>query len=92
MNTVDDDASSRYVSLDDIFYYGGQNRRLHEAVLRHVAGGPEEIDLEIGDQISVNGNHWNGYSKGTNLRTAENGLYPTFKVPRDLRRPNNVLL
>lgn len=80
MNSIHPDASTLYTSLDDIYYYGGQKRRLHIAVLTHEADGPHEMDLQVGDQIAVAGNHWNGYSKGTNLRTKKNGLYPTFKV------------
>ena len=40
----------------------------------------EEIDLEIGDVIGIAGNHWNGFSKGTNRRTGKNGLYPSYKA------------
>jgi len=80
MNSLHPDASTLYTSLDDIYYYGGQKRRLHEAVLPHKANGPHEMNLLVGDEIAVAGNHWDGYSKGTNLRTKESGLYPTFKV------------
>lgn len=80
MNSIHPDASNLYTSLDDIYYYGGQKRRLHVAVLTHNADGPHEMDLQVGDQIAVAGNHWDGYSKGTNLRTKKSGLYPTFKV------------
>lgn len=82
MNSLHPDASTLYTSLDDIYYYGGQKRRLHVAVLPHHADGPHEMDLQIGDEIAVAGNHWDGNSKGTNLRTKKSGLYPTFKVTR----------
>lgn len=80
MNSLYPDASTRYTSLDDIYYFGGQNSRLNEAVLSHEANDQYEIDLQVEDQIFVFGNHWNGYSKGKNLRTGLVGLYPTFKV------------
>jgi len=80
MNSLYPDASTRFTSLDDIYYFGGQSHRLNEAVLPHEANGPDEIDLQVEDQIFVYGNHWNGYSKGKNLRTNLEGLYPTFKV------------
>ncbi|VVC25206.1 Hypothetical protein CINCED_3A022785 [Cinara cedri] len=80
MNSLHPDASNLYTSLDDIYYYGGQKRRLHEAILPHFADGPQEMDLQVGDEIAVAGNHWNGFSKGINLRTKKSGLYPTFKV------------
>ncbi|XP_025420415.1 alpha-(1,6)-fucosyltransferase-like isoform X2 [Sipha flava] len=80
MNSLHPDASERYASLDDIYYFGGQSHRLNEAVLQHNSNRPQEIDLQIGDQIFVDGNRWNGYSKGKNLRTHKTGLYPTFKA------------
>ncbi|KAF0715955.1 alpha-1,6-fucosyltransferase-like, partial [Aphis craccivora] len=79
MNSLHPDASTRYTSLDDIYYFGGQNYRLNEAVFSHEANNQYEIDLQVGDKIYVFGNHWNGYSKGKNLRTELVGLYPTFK-------------
>uniref|UniRef100_A0A8D8Y921 Alpha-(1,6)-fucosyltransferase n=1 Tax=Cacopsylla melanoneura TaxID=428564 RepID=A0A8D8Y921_9HEMI len=80
MNTMYPDASARYKSLDDIYYFGGQVSRIHIAVLPHTPKDPSEMELVVGDRISVAGNHWNGYSKGTNLRTNQLALYPTFKV------------
>ncbi|XP_026804438.1 alpha-(1,6)-fucosyltransferase-like isoform X2 [Rhopalosiphum maidis] len=80
MNSLYPDASTRYTSLDDIYYFNGQYHRLNEAVLSHEANEPYEIDLQVGDQIFVDGNNWNGYSKGKNLRTELVGLYPTYKV------------
>lgn len=80
MNSLHPDASTRFTSLDDIYYFGGQANRINEAVLPHKAVGPDEIDLEVEDQIFVDGNHWDGYSKGKNSRTGLRGLYPTFKV------------
>lgn len=80
MNSLHPDVSNLYTSLDDIYYYGGQKRRLHVAILPHYADGPQEMDLQVGDEIAVAGNHWDGFSKGMNLRTKKSGLYPTFKV------------
>jgi glycoprotein 6-alpha-L-fucosyltransferase len=28
----------------------------------------------------IAGNHWNGWSKGTNRRTGQNGLFPSYLV------------
>lgn len=80
MNSFYSDASTQYTSLDDTYYFGGQKPRINEIVLNHKATGPLEIDLKIGDKISVAGNLWNGYSDGIILRTRKSGLYPTFKV------------
>lgn len=32
------------------------------------------------DIIGIAGNHWNGYSKGVNKRTRQNGLFPSYKA------------
>lgn len=73
------DASAKFRSLDDVYYYGGQTANNRIAVLPHE---PQlgEIQLKIGDIISIAGNHWNGFSKGRNLRTNQMGLFPSFKV------------
>lgn len=80
MNSLQPDASAKFTSLDDTFYFSGQNHRLNVALISHKADGPEEMDLEVGDEIEVAGNHWDGYSLGINLRTHQTLLYPTFKV------------
>lgn len=80
MQTEHGDASSRFKSLDDIFYFGGQNAHNEKAVERHVAQNNHEIDLEVGDLIGIAGNHWDGYSKGMNRRTGRTGLYPSYKT------------
>ncbi|XP_018333907.1 alpha-(1,6)-fucosyltransferase [Agrilus planipennis] len=74
------DASARFRSLDDIYYYGGQNPHYYVAVLPHKAEGINEIDLKVGDLVGVAGNHWDGYSKGRNMRTNQLGLFPSFKI------------
>lgn len=85
MNSLHPDGSALVASVDEMYSYAHQNRRINVAVLRHKAhlhsNEPSgEMDLEPGDEILVSGNHWPGYSEGTNLRTMENGYYPTFKV------------
>ena len=80
MNSLQPDASAKFTSLDDTFYFHGQVHRLNVALLSHKSEGSEEMDLEVGDEIEEAGNHWDGYSKGKNLRTKKTLLYPTFKV------------
>ncbi|XP_046384162.1 alpha-(1,6)-fucosyltransferase [Ischnura elegans] len=86
MQQLRPDASDRFRSLDDIYYYGGQGAHLREAVLAHSPreGAPPgqdvELALEPGDLVGVAGNHWDGYSKGKSMRTGRVGLYPSFKV------------
>ena len=80
MNSLQPDASAKITSLDSIFNFIYHIPRLNVAIISHKADGPKEMDLEVGDEIKVFGNDWNGYSKGNNLRTKKKLLYPTFKV------------
>lgn len=90
MQTLYPDAYNRFKSLDDIYYYGGQNAHNVIASLDHKPGpnSHEQIQMKTGDLIGIGkvllftrilmlliysfitaGNHWDGYSKGKNLRT-----------------------
>ncbi|KAF7991358.1 hypothetical protein HCN44_002920 [Aphidius gifuensis] len=80
MQTYHIDAHDKFTSLDDIYYYGGQNPNPHVAIIEHIPKNLAEIELKIGDKIDVYGNHWDGYSKGRNARTSITGLFPSFKV------------
>ncbi|XP_059614550.1 alpha-(1,6)-fucosyltransferase [Phlebotomus argentipes] len=75
-----EDATQRFKSLDDIYYYGGQNAHNRRAVLPHTPRNSREIVMQKNDLISIAGNHWNGFSKGKNTRTNQVGLFPSFKV------------
>ena len=74
------DGSWRFKSLDDIYYFGGQGAHHVVAVMDHSPQTSNEIEIKIGDKIGIAGNHWDGYSKGTNRRTGLNGLFPSYKV------------
>uniref|UniRef100_A0A8R1TWA8 SH3 domain-containing protein n=1 Tax=Onchocerca volvulus TaxID=6282 RepID=A0A8R1TWA8_ONCVO len=74
------DAGDRFHSLDDIYYFGGQQAHEQVAVESYRAESNSEIDLKIGDTIGIAGNHWNGFSMGTNRRTGKKGLYPSYKA------------
>lgn len=78
MQTIQGDAGDRVHSLDDIFYFGGQNAHELEAIGGYQAEGHGQIDLLKGDIIGIAGNHWDGWSKGTNRRTGQNGLFPSY--------------
>lgn len=81
MQTRYSDASWRFRSLDDVYYYGGQLEHLVVALYDHTPRvGSGEIELKKDDRISLAGNHWNGFSKGRNLRTKKTGLFPSYKV------------
>jgi glycoprotein 6-alpha-L-fucosyltransferase len=51
------DASARFRSLDDIYYYGGQNAHNTIAVLPHEPKKGGEMSVLAGDLIGVAGNH-----------------------------------
>ncbi len=80
MQAYHPDASSRFHSLDDIYYYGGQNAHNQKALYSHHPRNREEIEMKPGDFIGIAGNHWDGYSKGMNRRIGQTGLYPSYKV------------
>ncbi|KAJ1346892.1 hypothetical protein KIN20_001816 [Parelaphostrongylus tenuis] len=80
MQVQQGDAGERFHSLDDIYYFGGQQAHEVVAVENHVPEGDGEIELRVGDVIGIAGNHWNGFSKGQNRRTGDSGLYPSYKV------------
>lgn len=79
------DGSWRYKSLDDIWYYGGQDEHQQEAIMSHHSTDREEIDLNIGDVIGVAGNHWNGFNKGRNHANNRIGLYPEYKTKEKIK-------
>uniref|UniRef100_A0A8C5HLR1 Alpha-(1,6)-fucosyltransferase n=1 Tax=Gouania willdenowi TaxID=441366 RepID=A0A8C5HLR1_GOUWI len=80
MQTLHPDASSFFYSLDDIYYFGGQNAHNQIAIYTHQPRNNEDVPLEPGDVIGVAGNHWDGYSKGINRKLGRTGLYPSYKV------------
>nr|XP_020655368.1 alpha-(1,6)-fucosyltransferase isoform X1 [Pogona vitticeps] len=80
MQTLHPDASAFFHSLDDIYYFGGQNAHNQIAIYPHHPRTADEIPMEPGDIIGVAGNHWDGYSKGINRKLGKTGLYPSYKV------------
>jgi glycoprotein 6-alpha-L-fucosyltransferase len=55
MQTRYPDAYNRFKSLDDIYYYGGQNAHNVVAVLDHQPKSSEQIQLKTGDQVGIAG-------------------------------------
>ena len=80
MNSKHPDASGNFHSLDDIYYFGGQNEHRVRAIYPHEAQNEGEIDLSVGDEIAIAGNHWDGYSKGRSHRLHMEGTFPSYKV------------
>lgn len=85
MQTYYADAYNRFTSLDDIYYYGGQNPHPQVAILDHKPRKSGELELKVGDLVEVYGNHWDGFSKGRNARTSMTGLYPSYKVKNPIK-------
>ena len=79
------DAYNKFTSLDDIYYFGGQIPHPQIAILGHKPRKSGELELKVGDPVEVYGNHWDGFSKGYNMRTSMTGLFPSFKVQKTLR-------
>ncbi|XP_014661833.1 PREDICTED: alpha-(1,6)-fucosyltransferase-like [Priapulus caudatus] len=80
LNTIHPDASAWFRSLDDIYYFGGQHAHNQRALYKHEKSSVQEIDINVGDVVGIAGNHWDGFSKGLNRNTGQQGLYPSFKV------------
>ncbi|KAI6190592.1 hypothetical protein M3Y97_00135300 [Aphelenchoides bicaudatus] len=79
------DAGDWFHSLDDVYYYGGQHAHDQVVVENHVAENSHQMDLKVGDVVGIAGNHWDGFSKGTNRRTGKVGLYPSYKAVEKYR-------
>lgn len=88
MQSLHPDASSLFVSLDDVYYFGGQNSHLQEALYAHTPRSPDDLALLPGDLVAVAGNHWDGNSKGVHQRSGKTGLYPSYKVREKVETVN----
>ena len=80
MQYLKPDASDNFKSLDDIWYFGGQDEHQQVVVMDHNPKTRDEIELKVGDTVGVAGNHWDGFNKGRNHRAGRVGLYPQYKT------------
>ena len=55
MNHKHTDASESFQSLDDIYYFSGQQEHRVTAIWPHKAAGKDEIDLAYDDVIHIAG-------------------------------------
>ncbi len=53
---------------------------LQTAIQEHQPQGEDEIELQVGDSITLQRNLWNGYNLGRNHRTNKVGNYPEYKA------------
>lgn len=83
MQNYHTDGSQKYFSLDDVYYFGGQQAHDVVAVEEHKPAsdsGHSEIPFEIGDHLGIAGNEKNGFSVGIHRRTLTRGEFPSYKV------------
>ncbi|XP_022245998.1 alpha-(1,6)-fucosyltransferase-like [Limulus polyphemus] len=80
MQTNHPDASSNFRSLDDIFYFGGQDYPYQTVIYDHQPRSSEEIELKKGDVLIPRTNLWNGFSIGMLRHNNKSGVYPSYKV------------
>ena len=48
--------------------------------MAHEPQGEGEMELNVGDTITLHRKLWNGYSEGHNHRTGINGNFPEYKT------------
>ena len=78
------DASNKYYSLDDVYYFGGQQGHDVVAIQDHEPPRDtykkDEISFKVGDRLVLAGNEKDGYSVGRHTSTRQSGQYPSYKV------------
>ena len=80
------DASKKYYSLDDIYYFGGQ--QAHDVVAiedNNPLKQYNQVPFKTGDHLGIAGNEKNGYSVGVHRRTLVRGDYPSYKVEEHIQ-------
>ncbi|KAM7539776.1 hypothetical protein Aperf_G00000028967 [Anoplocephala perfoliata] len=75
------DASMRAQSLDDSYYYGGQQQWHQTAIVDDI-----ETGIKAGDPVSVLGNHWNGYAKVILPQNKKEVFRPAYKFEGSFMR------
>uniref|UniRef100_A0A183TJN3 GT23 domain-containing protein n=1 Tax=Schistocephalus solidus TaxID=70667 RepID=A0A183TJN3_SCHSO len=79
------DASACFQSLDDVYYYGGQQAWPYEVIIPDSRSG-----LKVGDLVAFHGNHWDGLAKvsvataGSSRLSEEALLVPAYKFQQRL--------
>ncbi|BHF57668.1 Alpha-(1,6)-fucosyltransferase [Sparganum proliferum] len=75
------DASACFQSLDDVYYYGGQQPWPYEVIIPDERSG-----LKVGDLVTFHGNHWDGMAKVSVAASRSSGalLVPAYKFQQRL--------
>ena len=57
MNSKHTDASQNYRSLDDIYYFGGQEEHRVRAVWPNEAKSSRQLSFDLGDELGIAGKY-----------------------------------
>jgi len=57
MNSKHTDASQRFRSLDDIYYFGGQEEHRVRAIWPNVAKSKRQLSFDVGDILGIAGTY-----------------------------------
>jgi glycoprotein 6-alpha-L-fucosyltransferase len=83
------DASRLVYSLDDVYYFGGQQEHVLRAIHRKTENGGGNMDFAKGDLIKIAGNHLNGFSLGNRQGGhVRHELFPSYKAEEEIRVAN----
>ena len=82
------DASRKFHSLDDVYYFGGQQPHNVVAIQNHKSTKSQkqyyekvpDVNFEEGDLLGIAGNEKDGYSVGIHRKSQQKGKYPSYKV------------
>lgn len=74
------DASRLVYSLDDVYYFGGQQEHRVRAFHRHTKWGGGTLKLSKGDSMKIAGNEHNGFSVGSHQGR---GFFPSYKLEEE---------
>lgn len=83
------DASRKFYSLDDVYYFGGQQPHNVVAIQSHKFTKPQkqhnkkelpDVSFKEGDLLGIAGNEKDGYSVGVHRKSQLKGKYPSYKV------------
>jgi len=84
MQTRHTDASRDFYSLDDVYYFGGQQEHNLRAFHGYTEQGGGQVHFEKGDLLGIAGNEKNGFSVGLTRKTHKRGLFPSYKVEEEI--------
>ena len=85
MQTHHVDASEYYYSLDDVYYFGGMQGHHVKAIYSQKSHSSSELELQVGDTLSLAGNEKDGTSKARVHRTGKYGEYLSYKTEEIFR-------